>query len=151
MSGALESVVLPLQEEDLSEVLQLEAENLSPWSRPLWLEELRQRSGWRWVARDRGTGELLGFLCGRTMADEAELFKLAVAARHHRRGIASSLLAHACKRLREAGVSAFYLELRSSNYAAKALYARSGFSPYGLRKSYYTDSGEDALIMMKKL
>jgi [ribosomal protein S18]-alanine N-acetyltransferase len=144
-------LILPLREEDLSEILHLEAENLSPWSRPLWVEELRQPHGWQWQARDRRTGELLGFVCGRTVAEEAELFKLAVAGPHRRRAIATALLAHAFQALRERGVSALYLELRCSNGAARALYARTGFTPFGVRKGYYAEPSEDALVMVKKL
>jgi ribosomal-protein-alanine N-acetyltransferase len=151
VSEPFEPVLLPLREEDLAEILELEAENPSPWSRSLWLDELRQRTGWRWVARCRTTGDLLGFCCGRTMADEAELFKLAVAVRHRRRGIAAAILDHAFQELRAAGVAALYLELRLSNSGARALYARAGFSPHGLRKNYYADPGEDALMMMKDL
>ncbi|MDA8164562.1 MAG: ribosomal protein S18-alanine N-acetyltransferase [Desulfobacteraceae bacterium] len=149
--STVDPTIEPLREGDLSEVLQLEAENPSPWSRALWVDELRQPGGWQWQARDRGTGDLLGFLCGRTVGSEAELFKLAVAASGRRRGIATALLAHACRMLRNGGVAVLYLELRCSNEAAMALYTRMGFSISGVRKGYYTDPGEDALVMMKRL
>lgn len=143
-------IITELSEADLTAVTRLEAENHSPWSVRQWRDELAQPGGWKWAVRRRRSGEFLGYLCGRSVLDEAEIFKLAVAIRHRRKGIASLLLDHACRTLRETGVRTCYLELRVSNRAAGMLYAKMGFFPLGIRSGYY-GPGEDGLRMKKEL
>jgi [ribosomal protein S18]-alanine N-acetyltransferase len=149
MSAPAAPLVTPFEEKDLVAILQLEAENTFAWSPRQWLDELAQPNGWQWLACDRQTGEPLGYICGRSVLDEAEVFKLAVAAGHRRRGIATLLLTHTCRELKHAGIKKCHLELSTSNTGARALYARMGFSPHGIRKDYY-GAKDDALLMMKR-
>ena len=73
---------------------------------------------------------------------------VAVDNRLRREGIASTLLAHLFERADSAGEQ-YTLEVRTSNAAAIALYEQFGFRPSGTRPRYYTDTGEDALIMWR--
>jgi ribosomal-protein-alanine N-acetyltransferase len=68
-----------------------------------------------------------------------------------RSGIAKGLLAYAHKVFRTEGVGASYLELRRSNYSAYRLYKKNGYVYVGIRKDYYPDNMEDAILMRKML
>jgi [ribosomal protein S18]-alanine N-acetyltransferase len=142
-------IISTISTEHLPAILRLEAENPSPWSEGQWLDELAQPNGWNWAASS-APGSPAGYICGRSILDEAEVYKLAVACSHRRQGIATLLLAHACRELRLAGIRECYLELHFSNSAARALYDKMGFCPYGLRKDYY-GAEQDALLMNKKI
>ncbi len=85
-----------------------------------------------------------GFLLLRAVLDEAEI--LTIGAVEKRQGVGGALLREGLRRLREAGVRMFYLEVATSNAAARGLYEKFGFVTIGLRKAYYDDGG-DALTM----
>lgn len=79
------------------------------------------------------------------LGDEAHLMNLLVGVEWRRRGIGSMLLAELIRQAIEAGAKHLTLEVRTGNKAARALYARFGLAPVGLRKGYYND--DDALIL----
>jgi [ribosomal protein S18]-alanine N-acetyltransferase len=142
-------IVTPFEEKDLDAIIRLDGGNPFTWSPGQWLAELAHPNGWQWLASDRRSGEPCGYICGRALLDEAEVFKLAVAADYRRQGVATLLLGHACRQLKHAGIKKWFLELNISNTAARALYAKMGFAPHGIRKDYYGPR-EDALLMMKR-
>ena len=82
---------------------------------------------------------------------ELELFNLAVRQEHRRNGSGRALLLHAFAWGREKGFEKMLLEVRERNLPAVALYASTGFVPLGRRKSYYRDTGEDAIVMARFL
>jgi [ribosomal protein S18]-alanine N-acetyltransferase len=142
--------ITPLHLSDLEAVALLEAENPAAWSARQWQDELAQPNGWQWAARSGPAGALVGYLCGRSVLDEAEIFKLAVASASRRQGIASLLITRACRELKRTGIKTCYLELHVSNRIAELLYAKMGFFPLGVRTGYY-GPGEDGLLMRKEL
>jgi len=75
-----------------------------------------------------------------------EILNLAVAPEYRRRGLASRLLGLVLKIGKRLGVARVFLEVRESNVAARALYCRQGFGQVGVRKGYYPDNMEDALV-----
>jgi ribosomal-protein-alanine N-acetyltransferase len=79
--------------------------------------------------------------------DEAHVTTIAVDPVHHRRKIATRLMLELIKRAREMGAKAVSLEVRVSNWGAQRLYGRFGFRPVGVRKGYYQETNEDALVM----
>ena len=81
------------------------------------------------------------------MIDEAHISTLAVEPRCRRRGIGELLLVGLIDWACEVGAAFMTLEVRPSNPAAQSLYRKYGFQVVGLRKGYYSDNGEDALIM----
>ena len=96
-----------------------------------------------------GEGQILGFLVSRQIAPEAggqpaehEILNLAVRGSARRRGIAQALLRH---EMRKPGY--FFLEVRASNIAAKALYKKLGFRELGYRFDYYENPKETAIVM----
>lgn len=96
-------------------------------------------------------GELTGFLLGREVADEAEVFTLAVMPRYRRCGHGGALVSAAFETMRSRGVKSIYLEVRESNLGAIAFYEKFGFSKIGRRKGYYRSPEEAAITMGKKL
>lgn len=137
--------ILPMQQEDLAAVYQLECASQSePWTLQHFSDELA--SGVSRVDLYRCRHELAGFLCTWLIAGELQIQNLATLPQFRRRGIAVSLLEHAIERSRKEGLSSIWLEVRVSNHPAIKLYERFGFFTNGIRSSYYPD-GEDALIM----
>jgi ribosomal-protein-alanine N-acetyltransferase len=87
-----------------------------------------------------------GMLLGRVTADEAEILTLAVIPEQRRRGLAMGLLLAALAHAGRHGARAMFLEVATTNPAARALYARAGFEEVGQRRCYYAD-GSDALVL----
>ena len=98
-----------------------------------------------------GDGRVTGFIIGRQVADEAEVLNVAVAPSSRRKGQASALLKAALEEFRTRGVRRVYLEVRESNLAARAFYAKHGFSQTGKRLNYYRKPEEAAIVMEMKL
>jgi ribosomal-protein-alanine N-acetyltransferase len=96
-------------------------------------------------------GEVTGFLLGREVADEAEVFTFAVMPKCRRQGHGGALLTAAINGMRSRGVKNLFLEVRESNLGARQFYEAFGFSRIGYRKLYYRDPEEAAIAMGKKL
>jgi ribosomal-protein-alanine N-acetyltransferase len=91
-------------------------------------------------------GGLLGFLVARNVGPEWELENIVVASAARRQGLGRRLLDALLFHAKEWGSEAVLLEVRESNTAARHLYQKAGFQPAGLRKSYYANPEEDALL-----
>lgn len=142
--------VEPLAGADLDAVAAIEAETPGGWNAAQLTAELQRVGGWLFVAR-RDNGQVIGYLCGYTVATEAEILKLAVASACRRQGVATQLMAHALAGLAAQGVGRIFLELRVGNQSARTLYEKFGFRHSGVRKGYYRNPPEDALLMAKPL
>lgn len=93
---------------------------------------------------EEADGRIIGFALAKTAADEAELYQLAVLPAYRRRGIARRLLRKLYDAVRERGAAMCFLEVRSGNAEAIALYESEGFERISVRTCYYGD--DDALI-----
>lgn len=91
--------------------------------------------------------ELVGYLTLFAADWEMEILNIAVNPSHRRRGHARRMLDHVLHLCRKMGIKRGYLEVRRSNIPAQSLYAASGFKEVGVRKRYYPDNREDAIIM----
>jgi ribosomal-protein-alanine N-acetyltransferase len=136
-----------MREQDLDEVMAIERAIYShPWTRGNFSDSLRAGYECRtW----RLEGELVGYFILLVAAGEAHLLNLSIAARHQRSGHGRALLREAAALARRGGARNVFLEVRPSNLAAQALYARFGFRRVGVRRGYYpAQSGrEDALVL----
>ncbi len=140
------TTIRSLRYSDLPQVIAIERRAFpTPWSLAMFVLELSKPSGICLAVTE--SGRIVGYLiCSRY--DQAwHLMNVAVDPDARRRGLGSALLAAMIER---AGEDAPYtLEVRTSNFGAIAMYERFGFRAAGTRRRYYTDTGEDALIMWR--
>ena len=94
-------------------------------------------------------GEVVAYVIGRLIAPEGEIYRVAVKPERRKRGIAYRLLDYAVKTSRGKGLERLFLEVRSKNIPAINLYTAYGFTEIGVRKSYYKDPVDDAIVMLK--
>ena len=94
-------------------------------------------------------GKIVGYALGRVVADEAELLKICVLSDWRKQGIAEKMLRALLGKMRENGAAACFLEVRSKNSPAIALYQKLGFEQIALRRNYYPD--DDAVVMSVRL
>jgi ribosomal-protein-alanine N-acetyltransferase len=139
---------LELGDLDAIEAIEREAYP-TPWSRSMFASELAKPTSLSLGAFERDGGPLVGYLIISRYVDAWHVMNVAVASGHRRRGIARLLL----DRLFEATASderrGYTLEVRVSNEGAIKLYEALGFKARGVRRGYYTDNREDALIMWR--
>ncbi|MDE8345482.1 MAG: GNAT family N-acetyltransferase [Acidocella sp.] len=109
-----------------------------PWDAASFAKLLGQKGVSGWIDT-RG-----GFLLVRAVLDEAEILTLGAMTR--RQGIGLGLLTHGIAALQARGVVVLHLEVAAENAAARALYAKAGFLPSGIRRGYYAD-GSDAVML----
>jgi ribosomal-protein-alanine N-acetyltransferase len=139
-----------LELRDLTEIERIErASYPTPWSRSMFAGELAKPSSISLGAFDADTGALLGYLVISRYVDAWHVMNVAVAPEHRRRGIARTLLEHLFEVTATDERRGYTLEVRVSNEGAIKLYERLGFVPRGVRRGYYTDNREDALIMWR--
>jgi ribosomal-protein-alanine N-acetyltransferase len=91
---------------------------------------------------------IVGYIIGRKIPPEGEIYRIAVRMDKRRRGIGYRLLSYAMKTERGSGVETVFLEVRSKNIPARELYKSYGFCEMGIRKGYYQNPADDAVIMM---
>jgi [ribosomal protein S18]-alanine N-acetyltransferase len=139
--------LVPMRRRHLRSVLRIEAQVYPrPWSLPLFMSELNLRSS-RIYYVARVEGSVVGY-CGLMLVEEdAHITNIAVDPAWHRHQIATRLLLNAARQALARGATRLTLEVRMSNTAAQALYRKFGFEAAGVRKNYYAESREDALIM----
>ncbi len=143
--------IRPMMQEDLDEVLQIERISFpTPWSRELFNRELYMAQARAFVAVDPA-GRILGYLCYWLIADEVHILNLAIHPAERKKGIAIFLLGHGLDYSRGEGAREATLEVRRSNYKAIGLYRHFHFEAQGIRRGYYRDTAEDAVIMGRNL
>ncbi len=120
----------------------------TPWSRSMFASELAKPSSLSLAAVD-DEGALIGYLVLSRYVDAWHVMNVAVAPEHRRAGVASALLERLLDVTRDDARRGYTLEVRVSNTAAIRLYERFGFEARGIRRGYYTDNREDALIMWR--
>ena len=120
----------------------------TPWSRSMFASELAKPSSLSLGAVDEH-GVLVGYLVLSRYVDAWHVMNVAVAPEQRRSGVASALLNHLLDVTRDDAQRGYTLEVRVSNLGAIRLYERFGFTARGVRRAYYTDNREDALIMWR--
>ena len=140
-------VVCPMLKRHLRAVVAIERRaNPHPWSHSLFAGELTMpTSRFWWIAREGR--HVIGYAGLMVTLDGGHVTNFAVHEDHRRRHIATRLLLTQFAEATELGVTDMSLEVRMSNTAAHGLYRRFGFAPGGVRRGYYNDNGEDALVM----
>ena len=127
-----------------------EASFTSPWTREMYVAELENQGiSYCFLART-GTGEAVGFCSFWRVVDELHINNLAVLPAWRRTGVATSLLDHVIREGVRMGARRATLEVRRSNEPARRLYERFGFSVAGVRRAYYTNPVEDAIVLWRE-
>jgi ribosomal-protein-alanine N-acetyltransferase len=142
------------EEGDLIEILAIERDSYpTPWSPNLFRSEMTNPISRMLVGKSVDTTgkAVVGYIVFWRVADEFHLHNIAVRRDLRKRRVASRLLSYAIRICRLEGVRWVTLEVRRSNRAAQILYENFGFTVIGVRRGYYTDTGEDALIMSSDL
>lgn len=138
-----------MRKEDAQAAARLEAScSREPWAKESYLDALENENALyaaAWL-----DGKMIG-CCGFWQSfEEADICNVAVAHKWRRRGVAGKMLCFLMKLAEDRGVCAFTLEVRRSNTAAICLYEKLGFAPEGVRRNFYENPKEDALIMWKR-
>jgi ribosomal-protein-alanine N-acetyltransferase len=135
---------------DLNSIEEIERSSYpTPWSRSMFAGELAKPSSICLGAIDTEQNDLVGYLIISRYVDAWHVMNVAVAEPYRRRGIASGLMERLFEDTARDSRRGYTLEVRVSNEAAIRLYERLGFIARGVRRGYYTDNREDALIMWK--
>jgi ribosomal-protein-alanine N-acetyltransferase len=135
---------------DLSAIEEIERTSYpTPWSRSMFAGELAKPSSICLGAIEAEREELVGYLIISRYVDAWHVMNIAVAPEYRRRGIARSLMERLFVVTARDARRGYTLEVRVSNEAAIRLYEELGFKTRGIRRGYYTDNREDALIMWK--
>jgi ribosomal-protein-alanine N-acetyltransferase len=143
-------IIRTLQLRDLSAIEDIERDSYAtPWSRSMFAGELSKASSVCLGAFDEETGELIGYLIVSRYVDAWHVMNIAVDPSVRRAGVATALLVRLFELTSGDGRRGYTLEVRVSNTGAINLYERLGFQPRGIRRGYYTDNREDALIMWR--
>jgi [ribosomal protein S18]-alanine N-acetyltransferase len=143
--------IRPMTLQDLDAVHGIEQRAYQfPWSRGIFVDCLRIPYVCE-LLEERGA--VVGYAIMSLGGDEAHLLNLCLDEPARGRGLATMMLDHLILKAMREGVRVLYLEVRPSNAAALALYARSGFARIGVRKNYYRaeDGREDALVLARSL
>ena len=131
---------------DLDEVMLIERRSFSaPWEESTFRGLMRRPSAALLVAEN--DDELTGYSVMWFAADEGELGDIAVVPERRGEGIGRMLLRESIAVAASRGTRSLYLEVRESNEVARRLYEKVGFSVVGVRKQYYTEPVEDAIVM----
>ena len=142
-----------MSEHDLLEVVQIEEESgLSRWGWAAYYAELQGANrDLMLVARPAeiiiDAAPIVGYIVARETAGELHINNFAVRSGFRRRGIGATLLNRVLEEARNRKANAAFLEVRSANHAAQALYEKSGFRAIARRPNYYSDPREDAVVM----
>lgn len=139
--------LVPLRRRHLRSVMRIEAQVYPhPWTLALFMSELNLRAGRVYVGA-RIDGAVAGYAGLMLGPDESHVTTIAVDPSWQRHGVGTRLLAHLVRASLARGVRDMTLEVRVANVGAQAMYRRFGFEVEGLRKGYYAETKEDALIM----
>ena len=143
--------VRAMQLHDLAAVYTIEQVSFStPWSLQSFMSELRDNDYARYFCLEKD-GRVIGYMGLWFIIDEGHITNVAIDSAYRGQGLGEVLIRHVMTEMFNEGMERMTLEVRVSNVAAKRLYERLGFVAAGLRKGYYADTNEDALIMWLEL
>jgi [ribosomal protein S18]-alanine N-acetyltransferase len=138
--------IRPARPEDLTAVVEIESVSFpSPWGPDVYLPELARAEAVFLVAEVGA--QVAGYVLAWWVLDEAFILKIAARPEQRRRGVASALMDALVAGLKSREVLSLSLEVRARNRPAREFYQRLGFVEMGLRRRYYSDTGEDAVTM----
>ena len=144
--------IVRMSEHDLLEVVEIEEQSgLSRWGWAAYHAELQGANrDLMLIAKPLyvlDAAPIAGYIVARETAGELHINNVAVRSEYRRRGIGAALLGRILQEARRRNAKAAFLEVRSANLAAQALYEKSGFRAIARRANYYSEPREDAVVM----
>ncbi|MCT8136586.1 ribosomal protein S18-alanine N-acetyltransferase [Anaerobacillus sp. CMMVII] len=134
-------------EADIDDVLIVENNSFAtPWSRTAFVNEIRNNKFAHYLVVE-DNGKIIGYCGVWVIVDEAHITNIAIHPLYRGQKLGEQLLVHGIELARTLGATKMTLEVRVSNHIAQRLYSKLGFQPGGIRKNYYTDNQENALVM----
>jgi ribosomal-protein-alanine N-acetyltransferase len=154
-TGLKDIIIMRMSEHDLLEIVEIEEQSgLSRWGWAAYYAELQSANReLMLVARPtrsaiiKSTTPIAGYIVARETAGELHINNVAVRPEFRRRGIGAALLDSVIQEARRRKANTAFLEVRSGNYAAQALYEKCGFRAIAQRANYYSEPREDAVVM----
>lgn len=144
-------IVRPLHLDDLEAILEIERLSFStPWSLEAFKAELKDNEYARYFCLEL-EGQVIGYMGLWFILDEGHITNIAITPNRRGEHFGKFLMRSVMERMVEQGMERMTLEVRVSNSPAQSLYKRLGFAIAGVRKGYYADTGEDAMIMWAEL
>ncbi|MBC8014334.1 MAG: ribosomal protein S18-alanine N-acetyltransferase [Sporomusaceae bacterium] len=135
-----------MNEIDIDGVLFVEEQSFTtPWSRAGFVAEMKNELSYYLVMIE--SGRIIGYAGMWVIVDEAHVTNVAILPEHRGRKLGGKLMGELIQCAKGRGAVSMTLEVRATNMAAKALYEKFGFTSRGIRRNYYTDNQEDAIIM----
>jgi ribosomal-protein-alanine N-acetyltransferase len=136
--------------EDLEQVVEIEKASMpSPWSKELFEEELKRERARYFVGEI--DGQVAGYMGYWEALQEAHIINLAISPLFRQKGFGFQMLEYCLRFAYNHGARLATLEVRESNEAAQRLYEKMNFRTVAIRKKYYSDNQENAVVMLKNL
>ncbi|MDQ0273862.1 ribosomal protein S18-alanine N-acetyltransferase [Cytobacillus purgationiresistens] len=140
-----------MKEQDIDDVLRVEQESFTvPWSREAFLSEITKNQFAVYLVIE-DAGRVIGYSGTWVVTDEAHITNVAILPSYRGRKLGEAMMRKLMEAASELGAKTMTLEVRVSNHVARGLYSKLGFQDGSIRKNYYTDNQEDALIMWVNL
>lgn len=142
-------LIRTMKDKDINEIMKIESVSFGShhWTKESFRSEIRNSTGNYYVLIDNDRGKLVGYAGFWLIMEECHVTTIAVHPDYRRKSLGELLLQHLIAKSKACGAKWMTLEVRSSNLGAQNLYYKYGFSSLGLRRKYYQDNNEDALIM----
>ena len=138
-----------MTEDDIGDVVEISSLSFPhSWSRSSYQQELQNSLAKYFVAEINN--KVVGFIGTWLIVDESHITNVAVHPDFRKSGIDSKLIESMISYCKEHGCLAYTLEVRAGNTPARSLYEKHGFKQDGIRKGYYQDNNEDAILMWLK-
>lgn len=136
---------------DIDEVLEVEINSFAePWPKEVFYQEVKKNEyAYYFVAQL--DNKIIGYAGLWAVIDDAQITNIAILPEYRGKKIGEKLFEYTCQQAMRIGVKRLSLEVRVSNVIAQKMYRKFGFVPGGIRKNYYTDNQEDAIVMWVNL
>lgn len=147
-----ESIIFRLmREEDIDQVVEIEkASFTTPWSQEAFYNEMNHNKFAVYIVIEQNS-KLIGYCGVWIVVDEAHVTNVAILPEYRGKKLGEALMRKLMSIAKDRGAISMTLEVRVTNYIAQSLYRKLGFQDGAIRKKYYTDNQEDALVMWVKL
>ncbi|WP_088547863.1 ribosomal protein S18-alanine N-acetyltransferase [Paenibacillus aquistagni] len=150
-AAANQALIRPMSVQDIPQVMEVEHTSFTvPWTSDAFLNELNNNRFACYLVLEI-EGRIAGYAGMWMIVDEAHVTNIAIYPDDRGHGFGELLLGELVRQALAMGMRKMTLEVRESNHIAQGLYRKFGFEPAGVRKGYYTDNQEDAIIMWSDL